>query len=75
VGNPAGGIVLLLIALYLLLAFFGGRLEWLFRLGADVRGGSANAIGGLAGPTGVTPPPVALPRPTTTGRGRPAMAL
>lgn len=31
-GNPAAGILVLLLALYLLLAYFGGRLEWLFRL-------------------------------------------
>lgn len=31
-GNPAAGVLVLLLALYLLLAFFSGRLEWLFRL-------------------------------------------
>lgn len=31
-GNPAGGILVLLLALYLILAFFSGRLEWLFTL-------------------------------------------
>lgn len=31
-GNPAAGILVLLLALYLLLAFFSGRLEWLFSL-------------------------------------------
>lgn len=36
-GNPAGGILVLLLALYLLLAFFTGRLEWLFRLRAAAK--------------------------------------
>lgn len=39
--DSAGGIVLLLIALYLLLALLSGRLEWLFRLdefARDTRG-------------------------------------
>lgn len=31
-GNPAAGVLVLLLALYLLLAFFSGRLEWLFQL-------------------------------------------
>lgn len=30
-----GALLLLLLAIYLLLAFFTGRLEWLFRLGHD----------------------------------------
>lgn len=36
-GNPAAGVLVLLLALYLLLAYFSGRLEWLFRLGALAR--------------------------------------
>lgn len=36
-GNPAAGVLVLLAALYLLLAYFAGRLEWLFTLGPQVR--------------------------------------
>ena len=31
-GNPASGILVLLLAVFLLLSYFTGRLEWLFRL-------------------------------------------
>lgn len=31
-GNPAAGVLVLLLALYLILAYFSGRLEWLFNL-------------------------------------------
>lgn len=34
-----GSLLLLLLAVYLLLAFFTGRLEWLFSLGRDVSAG------------------------------------
>lgn len=45
-GNPAGGILVMLLALYLLLAYFSGRLEWLFRLRESV---------GVAEPSGASP--------------------
>jgi hypothetical protein len=59
VGGAAGGIVLLLIAVYLLLAYFDGRLEWLFTLDkrADATGGGFDDI--------VVPFPL---RPTSVGR-------
>jgi hypothetical protein len=56
VGNPSAGVLVLLLALYLLLAFFQGRLEWLFRLN------ELTAAGDTSGPA-------AEPRrPSTTGR-------
>ncbi len=59
-GNPAAGVVLLLIALYLLLALFQGRLEWLFHL--DDRADSAGPGGDL--PDDMLPFPV---RPWSVG--------
>lgn len=62
-GNPAGGILVLLLALYLLLAFFAGRLEWLFRLSSVTA-----EPGGPGGDPGDAPVP-ALWRPGTTFGG------
>jgi hypothetical protein len=45
----AGSLLLLLLSVYLLLAYFTGRLEWLFSLGQDV----------AAGYTGAPPSPAA----------------
>ena len=59
-GNAAGGIVLLLIAVYLLLALFSGRLEWLFRLDQVAK----DATGGVSEGT-LVPFPL---RPTSVGR-------
>lgn len=55
-GNPAAGILVLLLALWLLLAYFTGRLEWLFSLNRLPAASAAAATGG------------APARPTTTGR-------
>jgi uncharacterized iron-regulated membrane protein len=56
-GNPAGGLLLLLLGLYLLLAFFSGRLEWLFRI---------RSAAAASGP-GAAPQPVTR-RPSTVIR-------
>lgn len=44
--NSPGSIVLLLFGIFLLTSYFSGRLDWLFRLKADVtdaaRGGAAS---------------------------------
>lgn len=56
-GNAAGGIVLLLIAIYLLLALLQGRLEWLFHLDERARD--------TTGPGDLVPFPL---RPTSVGR-------
>lgn len=64
-GNPAAGILVLLLALYLLLAYFSGRLEWLFRLGELAR-----EPGGPGGDPGDEPAgPPGLWRPGTTWGG------
>lgn len=45
--GSAGGLLLLLSAVFLLVSFFDGKLEWLFHLGADVSAaqGAATATG------------------------------
>lgn len=67
-GNPAAGLLVLLVMLYLLLAYFAGRLEWLFSLGQAV--GAARA----SSSTATNPPPGSAsdgsyPRPPTSGSG------
>lgn len=47
-GNPAGGLLLLLVGVMLLLMFVTGRLEWLFSLAHDVN--SARTDGYRPGP-------------------------
>lgn len=53
-GGP-GALLLLLGSVYLLLAFFTGRLEWLFNLGKDVQAGYSSSA-----PTSSTPAATAL---------------
>jgi hypothetical protein len=69
-GNPAAGVLVLLAALYLLLAFFRGDLEWLFaasgKPAAIVEGLGQGTVGGGAGAVIGAPDP---PNPTTTGNG------
>ena len=60
--NPAGGLLLLLISIFLLVQFFAGNLDWLFRLGSAIdaaqQGSSpAPAAPAIAGPT---PPQLSL---------------
>lgn len=50
-----GAILLLLLAVYLLLAFFTGRLEWLFAMGRDVTAGY-HATPAAPAAQGPTPP-------------------
>lgn len=59
-GNPAAGILVLLLALWLLLAYFDGRLEWLFHL---------NQAAQQPGGPGDTPGPAPW-RPSTVWNGR-----
>jgi len=61
-GNPAGGILVLLLALYLLLAFFEGRLEWLFSMRENL-----TEPGGPGDP-GDVPASSPRPRPSTVWR-------
>lgn len=44
-GNPSAGILVLLLAVYLLLSFFTGGLDWLFRLGSTVSGAQGTGTG------------------------------
>jgi hypothetical protein len=74
VSSSPGALLLLLLAVYLLLAFFTGRLEWLFSMARDVQAGyHAGAAGapGMGGPVVVPPagPPVqsAALMPNVTG--------
>jgi len=64
-GNPAGGILVLLLALYLLLAFFTGRLEWLFKLQTVAR-----EPGGPGSDPGDEPIAAGLWRPATAWAAR-----
>lgn len=64
-GNPAAGVLVLLVALYLLLALVGGRLEWLFALP-----GSMREPGGPGDP-GDLPAELAGARRSTVWRARP----
>lgn len=62
-GNPAAGLLLLLLGVYLLFAFLTGQLEWLFRLGDAIgaaRGGTAAVGPASPGPSAPssTPDPV-----------------
>lgn len=59
-----GGILLLLVGLYLLVAFLGGRLEWLFSLGKQV--GDARTDSNT--PQNTVATRATAPRPTSTGR-------
>lgn len=52
--NPAGGLLLLLISIFLLVQFFAGNLNWLFDLKAAVDVAQAGATQPVAAP----PPPV-----------------
>lgn len=40
----AGGLLLILLGIFLLLEFFAGRLEWLFHLGDQVTGAITTTI-------------------------------
>lgn len=62
-GNPAAGLLLLLLGVYLLLAFLSGQLEWLFRLGSAVQTARGDAPATGAGAPGPT-----APRPTPGGQ-------
>lgn len=69
-----GAILLLLLAIYLLLAFFTGRLEWLFGMARDVQAGY-RAPGGAAGvPTPQQPLPPGQPAATRWPYPRPTYA-
>lgn len=61
-GNPAGGLLLMLVGVMLLLMYVTGRLEWLFGLARDVQAGRA----AYAAPAAVKapPPPVGTTAPT-----------
>lgn len=61
--NTAAGLLLLVLGVYLLLAFLTGQLEWLFRLGAQVSAARAGTT-----PTGGTG------SLTPTGGAKPAPA-
>lgn len=56
--NPAGGLLLLLFAIFLLVQFFAGNLEWLFNLKTAVDTASSGSQ--PAGPTGPTPGQLSL---------------
>lgn len=67
-GNPAGGLLLLLLAIFLLVQFFAGNLEWLFNLKGAVD--SASSGSQPVGPAGPTPAQLSLvprPRPYPAG--------
>lgn len=49
-GNPAGGLLLLLLAIFLLVQFFAGNLDWLFKMKAAVDAG----VGPPTSPSGAT---------------------
>ena len=60
-GNPAAGLLLLVVGVFLLLSYFTGRLDWLFALGRDVNAGRTGAA---------APPPAGAPvaaRPVAPG--------
>lgn len=56
--GSAGSILLLLLAVYLLFAYFTGRLEWLFNLGHDVTAGATAPPATTTAAPG-TPPAIA----------------
>jgi hypothetical protein len=67
-GNPAGGLLLLLIAIFLLVQFFAGNLDWLFNLKTAVD--TASSGGQPAGPAGPTPGQMSLlPQPGRVSSG------
>lgn len=60
----SSGILLILLAAFLLTSFVTGRLDWLKRIGSDTRAAQARAAGTGGTPTfGVTGP-----APSTAGR-------
>lgn len=63
-----GALLLLLLAVYLLLAYFTGRLEWLFSMGRDV------AAGYRAPAAPATAPPAAAAATAYSPRYRSAYA-
>jgi hypothetical protein len=65
-GNPAAGVLVLLAALYLLLAFFSGRLEWLFAAVANPAEAVSGDVTGYPNP-GLLP---TRPRPSTVAAPR-----
>lgn len=56
--STPGALLLLLLAVYLLLSYFTGRLDWLFSLGHDV------ATGYRGGATPTPGAPTSIPTPT-----------
>ncbi len=59
-GNPAAGLLLLLLGVYLLFAFLTGQLKWLFRLGDAIgaaQTGTAAVGPAFAGPSAPSPSP------------------
>lgn len=59
-GNPAAGLLVLLAGCYLLLAFFTGRLEWLFNMGGQVQAARATTPA-PAGAAWSSPAPMPYP--------------
>lgn len=58
-GNPAGGLLLLLLAIFLLVQFFAGNLDWLFNLKGAVDA-AATPASQPAGPAGPSPAQLSL---------------
>lgn len=63
-GNPAAGLLLLLVGVFLLLSFVTGRLDWLFSLGHDVEAARTGAVAASPGATPATGA-AAIPYPGT----------
>lgn len=59
--NPAAGVLVLLVALYLLLAFVNGRLDFLFGGSA----GPASSSGSASGSSATRPTSSGLPQATS----------
>lgn len=76
-GNPAAGLLVLLVGLYLLLAYFAGRLEWLFSLqkaagAARASSTTADASSAAASDTSSgSPGDDSIERPTSSGTPAP----
>ena len=60
--SSPGALLLLLLAVYLLLAFFTGRLEWLFSMASDVSAGYRAAPTPAAPSQGAPPSTAWQPR-------------